>query len=79
MLIIAMNFIFIACILYAVVVWSEKLLGRLKTWHLIVFWPGLSFGTIGTGATGIMAGAIFQFNFHGITGTTAILLMIFHS
>lgn len=79
MLIVAMNLIFVACILYTVGVWSEKLQGRLKVWHLTVFWLGLCFDTIGTGAMGIMAGSIIQFNFHGITGLTAIFLMLFHS
>src|SRR5665648_799264 len=79
MLIIAMNFIFIACILYTVGIWSEKLQRRLKPWHLLVFWLGLIFDTIGTGAMTIMAGSIFQFNFHGITGMAAIVLMLFHS
>ncbi len=79
MLIVAMNFIFVACILYSIGVWSEKLQGKLKVWHLIVFWLGLCFDTIGTGAMGIMAGSIIQYNFHGITGLTAILLMLFHS
>jgi uncharacterized repeat protein (TIGR03987 family) len=79
MLIIAMNFIFAACILYTVAVWSEKLQGRLKRWHLMLFWLGLCFDTIGTGAMGIMAGSIIQYNFHGITGMTAIILMLFHS
>ena len=79
MLIIAMNLIFVACILYSVGVWSEKLQGRLKPWHLLVFWLGLIFDTIGTGAMTIMAGSIFQFNFHGVTGMAAIVLMLFHS
>jgi len=79
MLLIAMNLIFVACILYTVGVWSEKIQGRLKAWHLMVFWLGLSFDTIGTGAMGINAGSLIQFNFHGITGLAAILLMLFHS
>jgi len=79
MLIIAMNLIFAACILYTVGVWSEKIQRRLKGWHLMVFWLGLFFDTIGTGAMGKMAGSIIQFNFHGITGMAAILLMLFHS
>jgi len=79
MLIIAMNLIFVACILYTVGVWSEKLQGRLKAWHLLVFCLRLFFDTIGTGAMGIMAGSVFQFNFHGITGMAAILLMLFHA
>ena len=79
MLIIAMNLIFVACILYTVGVWSEKIQGRLKGWHLLIFWLGLVFDTIGTGAMGLKAGSVIQLNFHGITGLTAILLMLFHS
>ena len=79
MLLIAVYFITTACILYTIGVWSEKLQGRLKGWHLMFFWLGLCFDTIGTGAMGIMAGSIIQYNFHGITGMTAIILMLFHS
>ena len=79
MLIIGMNFIFAACIFYTVGVWSEKIQGRLKSWHLLVFWLGLICDTIGTGAMSKLAGAMIQFNFHGITGMAAILLMLFHS
>lgn len=79
MMVIAIVFIFSACILYSVGVWSEKLRGRLKLWHLIVFWLGLFCDTIGTGAMGKIAGSIFQFNFHGLTGAAAILLMLIHS
>ena len=79
MMLIAMNFIFAACVLYTVGVWSEKWLGRLKGWHLIVFWLGLCCDTIGTGAMGKMVGSLIQFNFHGMTGLAAILLMLFHS
>ena len=79
MLIVAMNLIFVACILYTIGVWSEKIQGRLNRWHLVVFWFGFCFDTIGTGAMGKMAGSVFQFNFHGITGLAAIFLMFLHS
>ena len=79
MLIIAISFIFAACILYSVGVWSEKISKRLKSWHVIVFWMGLICDTIGTGAMGIMAGSIIQFNIHGLTGLVAIILMLFHA
>ncbi len=79
MLIIAISFIFAACILYSLGVWSEKISKRLKFWHVIVFWLGLICDTIGTGAMGIIAGSIIQFNFHGLTGLLAILLMLFHA
>ena len=79
MLIIAISFIFAACILYSVGVWSERISRRLKGWHVIVFWLGLICDTIGTGAMGIMAGSIIQFNIHGLTGLIAIILMLFHA
>lgn len=79
MLLIAVSFIFAACIFYTVGVWSEKIKKRLKSWHVLVFWLGLICDTIGTGAMGIMAGSLIQFNFHGLTGLLAILLMLFHA
>ena len=79
MLIIAISFIFAACILYTVGVWSERISKRLKSWHVVVFWLGLICDTIGTGAMGRIAGSIIQFNFHGLTGLLAILLMLFHA
>lgn len=78
-LIIAVTFIFAACIFYTLGVWAEKIQKRLKPWHVVVFWLGLIADTIGTGAMGKMVGSIIQFNFHGITGLAAILLMLFHA
>ena len=78
-LIIAITFIFSALGLYTVGVWSEKIGGRLKWWHAIVFYCGVICDTIGTGAMGIIAGGLFQFNLHGLTGALAIILMIFHA
>lgn len=79
MLTIAITFIFLACILYSLGVWAEKIRGRLKTWHMFVFWSGLVADSIGTGAMGILSGSLFQFSFHGITGMLAIILMLFHA
>jgi len=79
MLIIAITFIFLACILYSIGVWAEKIQGRLKTWHMFIFWSGLLADTIGTGAMGILSGSLIQFSFHGITGLIAIILMLFHA
>jgi uncharacterized repeat protein (TIGR03987 family) len=79
MLFIAIFFIFLACILYSLGVWAEKIQGRLKVWHTVVFWAGLTADTIGTGAMGMLAGSLIQFNFHGLTGLLAIILMLFHA
>ena len=78
-LIIAIAFIFAACIIYTLGVWAEKIQKRFKVWHVIVFWLGLICDTIGTGAMGRMVGSLIQFNFHGLTGLAAILLMLFHA
>jgi len=79
MLMIAIIFIFSACILYTLGVWAERYSKRLKVWHAVVFWLGFVSDTIGTGAMGKMVGSIIQFNFHGLTGLLAILLMLFHA
>ena len=79
MLLVAILFIFGACILYTLGVWAEKIQKRLKIWHVVVFYLGLIFDTIGTGAMGKLAGSLIQLNFHGLTGLLAILLMLFHA
>ena len=79
MLMIAVVFISVACVLYTIGVWAEKFQKRLKVWHLPVFWAGFTCDTIGTGAMGIMSGSLIQFNFHGLTGLLAIVLMLFHA
>ena len=79
MLITAILFIFAACIFYTIGVWAEKIQKRLKRWHLAVFWFGFISDTIGTGAMSIISGSLIKFNFHGITGLLAIVLMLFHT
>lgn len=78
-LIIAIVFIFSACIFYTLGVWAEKISRRLKIWHAVVFWLGFICDTIGTGAMGKLVGSLIQFNFHGMTGLLAVLLMLFHA
>jgi uncharacterized repeat protein (TIGR03987 family) len=75
----AIVFINMACLTYSIGVWAEKFQGRLKNWHALVFWLGLTFDTIGTTAMSLLSGSLIKFNFHGITGLTAILLMLFHA
>lgn len=79
MLIAAIVFINLAALFYTIGVWSEKLQGKLKWWHAIVFWLGFTCDTIGTTAMSLLVGSLFQFNFHGITGLSAVLLMLFHA
>ncbi|SDN18483.1 HsmA family protein [Acetanaerobacterium elongatum] len=78
MLIVAIITITLALLFYSVGVWSEKLQGGLKRWHVIIFWIGLVFDTTGTTLMSRLTNDGFTFNFHGITGVTAILLMLIH-
>ena len=78
LLVISIVSMFSALMFYTVGVWSEKISGRLKVWHTVLFWIGLVFDTTGTTLMGQMAGK-FEFNLHGITGALAILLMLGHA
>jgi len=75
---IAMILITLALVFYSIGVWSERIAGSLKWWHLIFFWTGLIFDTIGTAIMMEMAGGI-GFDIHSLTGVLAILLMIIHA
>ena len=68
----------LALVFYTIGVWSERFIGRLKGWHLIFFWGGLIFDTVGTGMMMEMAGGL-TFDIHGVTGVLAILLMLVHA
>ena len=48
MLVYAIISITSALIFYTIGVWSEKKQGELKIWHLLVFYLGLVFDTLGT-------------------------------
>jgi uncharacterized repeat protein (TIGR03987 family) len=79
MMVAAIVFINLAALFYTIGVWAEKFQGRLKWWHTAVFWLGFICDTTGTTAMSLLAGSLIQFNFHGITGLSAVLLMLFHS
>ncbi len=67
-----------ALVFYSIGVWSERIAGQLKPWHLAFFWLGLVFDTWGTGMMMDMAGGL-SFDIHGVTGVIAILLMLIHA
>jgi uncharacterized repeat protein (TIGR03987 family) len=79
MLVYAVISINLALLFYTIGVWSEKKQGELKVWHLVVFWIGLVFDTLGTTLMSKIAGEGFSINFHSITGFLAIVLMLFHA
>jgi uncharacterized repeat protein (TIGR03987 family) len=71
-------FITLALVFYTIGVWSERLSGKLKVWHLAFFWLGLVCDTLGTGMMLEMAGGLTA-DIHGVTGVIAILLMLVHA
>ena len=75
----AIVFINLACLFYTIGVWAERLRRRLKWWHVLFFYTGLICDTIGIASMGIISGSLFKLTFHGITGNTAILLMLFYA
>ena len=77
-LVISTILISLALAFYSIGVWSERLAGRLKRWHLVFFWGGLVFDTTGTAIMMEMAGGI-GFDVHGLTGVLAIFLMFVHA
>jgi uncharacterized repeat protein (TIGR03987 family) len=67
-----------ALILYTIGVWSERVQGRLKPWHLVFFVLGLVCDTWGTGLMFEFVGGM-AFDIHGISGLLAIILMFIHA
>lgn len=68
----------LALVFYSIGVWSERLAGQLKPWHLAFFWLGFICDTWGTGMMLDFAGGL-TFDVHGLTGLAAILLMLVHA
>jgi uncharacterized repeat protein (TIGR03987 family) len=73
-----MIIITLALVFYSIGVWSERIQGKLKPWHLAFFWMGLVCDTWGTSLMIDMAGGL-TFDIHGVTGVIAILLMMVHA
>jgi uncharacterized repeat protein (TIGR03987 family) len=68
----------LALVFYSIGVWSERIAGKLRGWHLIFFWLGIICDTWGTGIMFKMAGGM-TFDVHGLSGLTAIILMFVHA
>ena len=68
----------LALVFYSIGVWSERIAGRLKPWHLAFFYLGLACDTVGTGMMFLLAGGM-TFDVHGLTGLLAIILMLLHA
>lgn len=78
MLLYAVIFINLALVSYTIGVWSEKISGTLRARHLIFFWAGLVFDTVGTMFMEQL-NTHHVINLHGITGMTALVLMLVHA
>lgn len=68
----------LALLFYSIGVWSERLQGRLKTWHTAFFWLGLVCDTWGTGMMFDFVGGM-SYDIHGVSGLLAIILMLIHA
>lgn len=68
----------LALVLYSIGVWSERLAGELKPWHLAFFWLGLAADSWGTGMMFEYAGGM-TYDLHGVAGLLAIVLMLIHA
>ncbi|MEF9953382.1 HsmA family protein [Clostridium sp.] len=84
-LIFAIIAISLALVFYTIGVFGERRAHSLNKNHVIIFWIGLIFDTIGTISMKIIAGSgmvdvtPLKSNIHGITGFLAIVLMLFHA
>ncbi|MEK6222855.1 MAG: HsmA family protein [Chloroflexota bacterium] len=74
----ASTIIGLALVFYSIGVWSERIAGKLKPWHLVFFVLGLICDTWGTGLMFEFVGGM-TFDVHGITGLIAIILMFIHA
>ena len=68
---------FVALAGYSIGVWSQRIGGRLKAWHLVFFWIGLASDMSGTAMMAAIRGIFL--NVHVVTGLTALLLMLIHT
>lgn len=75
----------LALILYTTGVFAERKAKSFNKKHVLIFWLGLLFDTIGTLTMGQIAKSGIEVinatsrSIHGITGTLAIVLMLFHA
>jgi uncharacterized repeat protein (TIGR03987 family) len=68
---------FVALAGYSIGVWSQRIGGRLRAWHLVFFWIGLASDISGTAMMVAIRGLFLSA--HVATGLTALLLMLIHT
>ena len=70
----------LALVFYSIGVWSERISRYLKKWHVVTFWIGFSFDSIGTVAMHFISENPFDLtNLHTLTGQIALWLMLAHA
>ncbi|WP_457637090.1 HsmA family protein [Oceanithermus sp.] len=74
----AVIFINLALVFYTGGVWWERLAGELRWPHLALFWAGCAADSAGTEMMYRILGHV-EFNLHGVTGLTALSLMLVHA
>ena len=77
-MIVGIIFIFLALIFYTTAIWSDRFTKHLKKWMLIVFSLGFISDLIGTSIMFFNASERFSFNFHTISGYSALCIMLLH-
>ena len=70
----------LALVFYSIGIWSERIIRYLKKWHVVFFWLGFIFDTLGTYAMHMLASNPFDITEpHTFTGQIALWLMLVHS
>ena len=75
---VAIVFIVTALIFYSVAIWTEKIIGRLKFWLVILFSLGFICDLVGTSLMFARATTKFSFSVHTFCGYSALLIMALH-
>ena len=75
---VAVVFIVSAFVCYTVAIWSERFVGKLRSWMIWVFEAGFACDLIGTSAMFLRATNRFSLNTHTFFGYLALIIMLLH-
>jgi len=75
---ISLLFIFSALILYTFSIFTERKIGHLKIWIVVIFAIGFTFDLMGTLMMFLSAKVKFSLALHTFCGYTALLIMLAH-
>ena len=80
MMILSIALITLALAFYSTGIWAERIVRRLKTWHVFTFWTGFAFDVGGTLVMQRMSEGEFNLlDMHTLTGQLALWLMLGHA